>query len=283
MHTRKVLITGSNGFIGFGFREYLLSKGLSIIEYNEDITKPIVLDEKIDLIYHLAAKTSVQDSLRDPFLTMQTNFLGTFNVLEFAKKNAAKVIFPSAAGVYERSNSFYANETDSLNPKNPYVESKYLSEQLCDYYSKNYNVQSIALRIFNVYGGRQTGGFLIPTLINGALKDTKIELNSPHSVRDYIYIKDVYEVLFKALDYVPKTGFEIFNVGTGVGISVGEMVSYISNILDKHLEVVYTNFRKNEIDKIIADITKIKNAFNWNPSFNINQGLIATIKEFNKF
>lgn len=274
----KILITGSNGFIGKKLKYFLL-KDNEIFEYNGDIRKPINFDDNFNVIIHLAAKTSILDSLKNPLETMEINVLGTLNVLELAKSKKAKVIFLSTAGVYDVS-SKPVNENFSINPKNAYVQSKNLGEELCKFYSNVYGVCCVILRLFNVYGYPCKDNRITQDLMDSLLNNKQVELSSPNNVRDYVHLDDVLEVIKLAVNYNSENKFDIFNIGSGVGTSVGDLVNVISDIYGKKINVKYTNFRKGEISISIADITKVRNTLGWKPKIELTKGVRMMINAY---
>ncbi len=268
----RILITGSKGFIGEKLKKFLLDSNYEILEYIEDIRKPINFDGNFDVVIHLAAKTSVVDSLNNPLETMEINVLGTLNVLEFSKSKKAKVIFISTAGIYDLS-SKPVGEEFPISPKNPYVQSKYLGEELCRIYSKTYNICCTVLRLFNVYGYPCKDNRITQDIMNGLLNDKQVELSSPNNVRDYVHLDDVLEAIKLSIIYNPEKNFNIFNIGSGVGTSVKVLVNVFSIAYGKEVNVKYTDFRKSEVGISIADITKAEEILGWRPKISLIEGV----------
>ncbi len=277
----KVLITGSNGFIGRRLKTFLDKLGYDVFEYNADVKKPIDFDGDIEAIVHLAAKTFSQESIKNPLGTFEVNFLGTLNVLEFAKRIGAKVIFPSTSGVYKQSKT-PVNEDSELIAVNPYVESKLLAEELCEFYSRVYSLKCIVLRIFNVYGAPEKDWALMQTIMTGLMNKKKAELSSPDNVRDYVYLEDVMTAFEAAIKYHSKNNLEIFNIGSGIGYSVGQVVDILSEAFGAKVDVQYTNFRSGELNFIIADISKTKKLLKWEPKVSIYDGARKMVQGFKK-
>jgi len=260
---KQIIITGGDGFIGKRVCERLKQNkdyNLIILKEEEfDIRKPESFENlTCDYFIHMAALIRNEH----PQKMMDVNVKGTFNVLEFCKRVGAKLIFTSSCGVYGNSHS-PIKEDSPLAPVNYNGLTKLLGEQLCNYYSINHNVCSIILRIFNPYGPGQREGFLITDIIK-QLKNEKIILKSPYPKRDYVHIDDVAEAIEKSLQVNIS---EIFNIGTGIGTSVKELVKMIT---DK--PVIFENETLIE-DDIHADISKAEISLNWKPKIQLNEGL----------
>jgi len=271
----KVLVTGPKGFIGSKVIPFLKGNGYSVKEYNGDVRKPIKFSGDIDVILHLAALTSISDSIEDPMSTVEVNVLGTLNVLEFARKKSSKVVFLSTAGVYGQK-STPVSENDKLNPKHPYGESKVLSENLCEFYSQVYGIKSVVLRLFNIYGPGQKSPMLIPDILNNI--NGKIVFSSPNYSRDFVHLDDLLNAIDSAINF-SSGDYEVFNIATGKTVSIGDVVILVERILNKRLDVEYTNFRAGEINVSIADVSKAKNLLGWEPKVNFVDGLTGLLKD----
>ena len=165
------------------------------------------------------------------------------------------------------------HERSPISPMNPYAHTKWLGENICEFFHQNYGVTCIILRPFNVYGGRQSNQFLIPRLIEQVNSDDKVITVKDHApVRDYLYINDLISALTAILSY--EIGFGVFNVGTGIGNSVKEVAEVIQKIWGcKKTFVSLDRPRENEIPISIADITMIKKELNWQPAYSLEAGL----------
>ena len=183
----KVLVTGGAGFIGSNLvKELLLDQGTSVrilddlstgsMSNLEEVIKKVefikgsITDTKIvnaacsgiDVVFHMAAKISVEESINNPELTNAVNVGGTLSVLSAAKNNnVKKLIFSSSAAVYGCVESVPVKETETINPESPYALQKYIGEKYCEYFSKHHGISTVCLRYFNVYGPYQqeSGGY----------------------------------------------------------------------------------------------------------------------------
>ncbi|MBT3394990.1 NAD(P)-dependent oxidoreductase [archaeon] len=259
---KKILITGSEGFVGSRLIEKFENKyDLTLFDkkFNRDITNPESFKGlDVDYVIHLAAITR-SDNLFEMF---DVNVNGTFNVLEFCKNSGANLIFASSSAVYGNIES-PITETSNLNPSSYYAITKKLGEELCKFYYDNFSVNNTILRIFNPYGPNQTEGFLIPDILS-QLGESEINLGNPYQKRDYIYIDDLVDAIDKSLDL---NKFNIINIGTGTSYCVKELVKKIT---DK--KVNFSDLSMVESD-IYADISKAKKLLSWVPKVSLEEGI----------
>ena len=284
----NILITGSKGFVGENICKSYLNKKYNLTTDNhkdksqKDITKMEYFenfDDKIDAIIHLAAKTSINDSLSDPYETYYMNILGTLNVLEFAKrKNISNFIFLSTY-VYGEAQYLPIDENHPINPHSPYNKSKIIAESLCEDYSKIFGINVVILRPFYLYGYNTKKNTLIRSILDQINTNENVKLSSDKTSRDFLYISDFIELLNKILHKFP-LGCNIYNVGSGTSYTITEISRKIANLLNKKIRICYDGtIRIQDINEMVADITKISKEFDWNPKIDIDQGLTLTIKK----
>lgn len=279
----NIAITGSRGFIGSRLISMLEEKHTIYeidINYGYDIADKNTIKKigKFDVIIHLAAKNFVPESYMHSLEYYYTNINSTINVLELCKIFNARVIYISSY-VYGNPDYLPIDEKHTLKPFNPYSQSKIISEDLVRAYKRDFNIDGIILRPFNIYGKGQNREFLIPSIIN-QLKNGKIKLHDPRPKRDFLYVDDFCDLLIKCLDY-SKKGVETFNVGSGISYSISEIVETIEKLIStEKLEIAYTNdYRKEEILDVRADITKVKELLNWTPQYDMTAGLKAYLTQ----
>jgi len=279
---KKILITGSKGFVGDSLTPFLKSKKNEIILSGKSNILNLCDREavenlpKVDVIIHLAAKSFVPDSFKNPQHFYNNNILSTLNILEKAKKDSAKVIFLSTY-VYGNPKHLPIKESHELDPKNPYTQSKIIGEELCQAYSRDFEVPVIIFRPFNIYGPKQKFPWIIPSIIS-QLSNKEIHLNDSRPKRDYIYIDDVLNAIVKAIDY-DSTLLTIFNLGSGISTSTKELVEMLVKLSNSTAKVIFSeNQRQGEILDTIADLSKIKEELKWKPSTSIEKGLNMCIK-----
>ncbi|MBT8010490.1 NAD-dependent epimerase/dehydratase family protein [archaeon] len=279
----KILITGGKGFIGKHLGTYLVSRGHEIL-LPRDLIEGFDVNnighvrnlekEKFDAIVHLASKVSIADSLNDPLKYFNENLKGVLQVLDLARRKNVRVVFPSSA-LYGEIGKSPLKEEFEVDPPNPYSMSKYIGEQLCKSYARNYGVKVVVLRLFNVYGEGQRYGVL-PRILKG-IEEKKIEFKfGVSSKRDFVYIKDVVRSFELALEYSfegKDLPFDIFNVGTGKSYSVKEFLDIVCEKLNKKPEVLIGEEQMGTVDDSCADVSKIRNNLGWEAKFNLEEGL----------
>ncbi len=276
-----IAITGSKGFLGKNFIQFIHNKNFKIIELikenNFDINDFETLKkiDKIDVIIHFAGQTFVPDSYNNSLNFYKSNIVSLINILELVKVHKAKLIFPSSY-LYGQPEYSPIDENHKLAPHNPYSHTKYISEEIIKCYSKDFKINAFILRISNVYGPHQKKTFLIPEIIS-KLNNEKITLNDKTPKRDYIYIDDVCDV-FSQLVFKEPRGVEIYNLGTGKTTSVEEILNKIIELSNKNIEVEYLNkSRENELIDPLTSSEKLYSLLNWKPQISLDEGLKKTI------
>jgi nucleoside-diphosphate-sugar epimerase len=278
----RIAITGSGGFIGSNLTPSLKELGHEIVEISRKTHFDLSDWESVkntppcDVLIHLAAKTFVPDSFNSPREFYQINFKLTLNALELARKWSAKVIYMSSY-FYGEPQYIPVDERHPVNPHNPYAQSKYLSEELCKAYSRDFDLPVIAFRLFNVYGPNQTGNFLIPEILEKIKAGGVITLKDPRPKRDYIHVNDVVAAIKSAIGHNFE-GFHVYNLGTGKSVSVEDLVSTFQNHNPQNFSVKYTNeYRKGEVLDSVADISAIQKELKWNALVTLNEGIQSLI------
>ncbi|MDB4256318.1 NAD-dependent epimerase/dehydratase family protein [Flavobacteriaceae bacterium] len=276
----KVLLTGSSGFIGSNLSTFLNDKNIEIFKVSKSEGYDLLDWSKIqnlpkcDIIIHLAAYTFVPDSFENPRDYYYNNITITLNILELARSWNAKVIYMSSY-CYGPPKYIPVDENHSINPHNPYSQTKWISEELCSAYSRDFGLSVIAFRLFNVYGPNQKGSFLIPEILNNIKHNNKVKLKDPRPKRDFIHVNDVVLAIYKSLE-IDFKGFNEFNLGTGRSISVKELVNAIKDINKLDFKIEFTNeYRKGEVLDSVADISKLRKYFSWSPSISFEKGVLT--------
>ncbi|MGD9581439.1 MAG: GDP-mannose 4,6-dehydratase [Vampirovibrionia bacterium] len=306
---KNVLITGGAGFIGSNLVEYLLERNynvrvvdslfagskdnlkdfLSDIEFYEndirDLTAMISHCRDIDGIVHLAAISSVALSIEEPIMCNDVNISATINLLNIARNQGVKkFVFASSSAIYGNPDTDKPVSEDlKPDPLTPYAVSKLTSEMYCDIYTKIYNLPSVALRLFNVYGVKQNAkseySAVIPKFI-----DALNNLSSPtifgdgEQTRDFVYVKDVISAMELALT-TDTTG--IFNIASGNSYSVNELAELIKKLLNKDINVSYEPERTGEVKFSQADITLAKEKLGFVPKYALSDGIKDKLQSLN--
>ncbi len=289
----KILIMGSEGFVGQN-----LVNGLS---QNHDVFRSdqIELDAKnyskcditnydsvektvkdVDVVIHLTAHSLVS-SLDGSITNAKVNIIGLLNLLESCRKNSvSKVIFTSASSLIGEPTSFHVNETHTPKPKTAYGITKLTSEHYLRLYHELYDVDYSVFRFFNIYGPFQKNG-LIPSIYNKMQNNEPITIfGKGDQVRDYVYIEDIIPFFEKAA--TSKIGRNnIFNMGTGNGTTILDIVKNMSNILKIEPKIEFQPARQGEIGNFVSDTTLLNETFGTIPSTGVMQGLTQTVDWLN--
>lgn len=283
---KRILVTGSSGFIGSNLIEELDNMDVEVVTLTGHNGNRIDIRNwqqikgigNINMVYHLAATTHFPFSFENPRETYEVNVLGTLNILELCRLcEVEKIVFVSSY-VYGQPRYLPIDEKHPVQPISPYMRSKVLGEEFCKAYNNDFGMKCIILRPFNIYGKGQSGSFLIPSILS-QLQSGKIKLKDSEPKRDYLFISDLISALIAAGK--SNESFEIFNIGYGKSYSVNEIVEKIVQFYGKGVKVHYENRRrKNEIMNTIADIKKAEANLCWKPKVNIDEGLKAIYKDY---
>jgi len=304
----KVLVTGGAGYIGAHVAAELLKSGYSIRVYDDfsnglhrrvdgkfrDIVDGDMLDrvkllaalDGIDAVIHLAAKKSVEESVKDPLKYYENNVGGTLDLLgAMAAKGVKQLVYSSSAAVYSPNNKEAVVEDDPTAPLSPYGASKLLAEQLISSVGSAEQISNISLRYFNVVGsniaefGDNSKDNLVPKVFL-ALKNGKrpqiygSDYPTPDGtcIRDYIHVQDLALAHLAALKKV-ESGYisQVYNVGSGKGYSVKEMMDQISKSLGREINPEVSQARAGDSPKLIASIDKIKEQLGWSPKASLEE------------
>lgn len=288
-HLKKttVLITGRHGFIGNHLCKYLTKKQIAIINGDEiedkklldvtDLQTLLSINKHIQTIIHLAAKTSIANSFHNPYSTYYTNFVGTFNLLEFARLKNVKKFINVSTYVYGHPQYNPIDENHPIDPHSPYNKSKLLADQLCRFYSRDFDIDIVTLRPFYIYGPGASSDSFIPSIIRQIKQTGEVTLNDRDITRDFLFVDDFIHLLILILNKFPR-GYNIFNVGSGTYHTLEEVTHIVAELLGKDFNVQYNNTHTYaDVSTMQADITKVLNAFKWKPMVNMKEGLRLTI------
>ena len=273
---KSVLVTGADGFLGHHILRDLTGHGFDVLPKRRtdgDVTRSTTWDKfpASDFLVHLAGLTFVPASWENPTEFVQSNSVSTSHALDFCRKNKTKMIFLSTY-LYSSKLSTPIKETDEIDPANPYALSKFLGEQLCSFYAKQFGVEVIILRPFNVFGSRQNSRFLIPSIISQATKSDEISVLDIRPARDYVFIEDLLDAVHKSL--TSDLRFGIINVGTGVASTVEQLIFSLADVIGRELTIKSSNQERfGEIISTQADISQAKLLLGWQPKWSLSQGL----------
>lgn len=281
---KNILITGSHGFIGSALSTQLEKMGFTIITFNSadgDISDFNFISKfenvRIDYVFHLAAKSFIPDSWNNPLKFYKTSILGTGNILEFCRVRNIPLTFVSAY-LYGEPNQLPISESDKINANNPYAHSKFLAEELCKFYSENFNIKISIARPFNIYGIKKFSFCFFPYIIKQLLVENEIKVKDLTPKRDYLYLDDLIDGLIKTMGC--QHTFSVFNFGSSTSISVKEIIETIQEIMGTNKKVIDEKIRrKNEIMDVVADIRKAKEELDWTPKISFKDGIKYIISD----
>jgi UDP-glucose 4-epimerase len=305
INDKKVMVTGGAGFIGFHLSKALSSLTNDLIIYDnlssgkmENIrdvpaakfVKGDILDlktlfsqEKMDLIYHLAAQVVVPYSMENPMDDFDTNAKGTLCVLEKARKDDAKVVFASSAAVYGNPSVFPTPESYGFQPFSCYGLSKVVGEEYCQMYREQYGLDIVITRFANVYGPR-CHGVIHDFLDKLAKNPNKLEIiGTGQQCRDFVHVSDVVDALIKVGSMEPAVG-EVYNLGFGRTVSILELSKMMLAILGFQDKTVVTTTNVSwhgDVTKIWFDISKAKKELNWNPKVSLEENIKEIVSRGN--
>lgn len=273
----RILVTGATGFIGRPLVERLRSCGHTVVPIASregDIAAPETLAPfagQADAVIHLAGKTYVPDSWKEPAAFLRTNVLGTAQVLEYCRRERCRLVYVSAY-VYGQPASLPIAEAAIPAPNNPYALSKYSAEQVCRFYVEHFAVPVTVLRPFNIFGPGQAAHFLIPALMAQVLRTPEIRVQDLGPRRDYIHVADLVRAIALAVERSER--WQVYNVGAGISHSVGEIVALLQTAAGTRKPVVSEGVtRPNELMDVVADISLIRRELGWSPGMDLATGL----------
>jgi UDP-glucose 4-epimerase len=237
--------------------------------------------KRVDRVVHLAALTSVQESIRNPASTTDVNVVGTLNVLEAARAlKVERVVFASSAAVYGTPRTFPIAENASISPISPYGASKAASELYLGSFEENHGIEAVSLRIFNVYGPRQTPGQyagVISIFAKRALKEQPLEIFGDGSqTRDFIYVSDVVDATLAALEKNLRN--RVFNIASGHETSILELARTIQRIVGSQSELKFCPPRTGDIARSFADIAMGQKELEFAAKIPVDDGLSTTVR-----
>jgi UDP-glucose 4-epimerase len=286
----KVLILGSEGFVGNNLVEDLeklydvtaadqidSTRNQNYVKFNITDYKSVQntvkdVDVVIDLVAH-----SLVSSIDQTIQNAQVNIIGLLNVLEACRQNKVKkIIFTSASSLVGEPQTYKVSETHVAKPKTAYGITKLASEHYLRLYYELYGMPFVVFRFFNIYGDYQKNG-LIPSLYGKIIKNEPLTVfGKGDQVRDYVYIKDIIPFFDHAVSQNNANNL-VFNLGTGVGSTILNVINTISRILQVSPNIEFQPPRPGEIGNFVSDTTLLQKTFGKTPSTSLEDGLNKTI------
>ncbi len=307
---KKVLITGAGGFIGSHLTERLLELGADIralVRYTsradegfikyfpDDHRKDIDIvygDIKeletvvkavngVDVIFNLAALVGIPYSYIHPQEVIETNTIGTLNILMAARDvGVEKLVQTSTSEVYGTAKYVPINEDHPKQPQSPYSASKIAADAIALSFYHSFDLPVAVIRPFNTYGPRQSDRAVIPSIISQALTKDKLTLGNTTPTRDFTFATDTAEGFIKVAESEKSVGMEI-NIGSGQEISIEDLIRKIISLVGRDVVVEHDKERlrpsHSEVERLCADNTLARNVLGWSPKISLTSGLEKTI------
>mgnify|MGYP004454053257 CR=1 FL=1 len=299
------MVTGGAGFIGRHLVAKLLDDGHEITifdnfssSYKNDITYLLesgvslvtgdILDYDLllksisshDFVIHLAAQTSVSESIANPKTTVDIIVNGTVNVLKSCvKTNVKNLIFSSSAAIYGNSLDTLISENSQLSPLSSYGASKLVAEYNLHVFSKFFGLNCISLRLFNVYGnGQSTNTGVIRKFLKNISEEAPLEIfGDGTQTRDFVHISDVIQAFYCAIKNIEAKRGEVYNIGSGSATSINELASLLISSKEKDPQVIHKPALEGEIKDSKADISLAKNDIGYSPQVSLSDGLASLV------
>ena len=313
MRSKKILVTGADGFIGSHLTELLVREGYDVrafVYYNSfnswgwldtaapdvvgnfevvtgDIRDPHGVDDAVqgcDKVLHLAALIAIPYSYHSPDAYVQTNVTGTLNVLQAARRHGvAHTVCTSTSETYGTAQFVPITEEHPLNAQSPYAATKVGSDQMALSFQRSFEMPVSVLRPFNTYGPRQSARAVIPTIIcQIAAGADQVKLGALTPTRDFTFARDTARGFIQAMNCEACVG-EVTNIGSGFEISIGDTVRLIAEAMGKEVEVVTDDSRirpqASEVERLFAGTQKAQRLFGWAPQYSGREGFVRGLAE----
>lgn len=313
MSLKKILVTGSDGFIGSHLTEELVRQGYDVrafTYYNSfnswgwldhspkeikdnldvfagDIRDPHGVKEAMkgcDAVLHLAALIAIPYSYHSPDTYVDTNVKGTLNIVQAARElGVQKVVHTSTSEVYGTAQFVPITEDHPLQGQSPYSASKIGADQMAISFYRSFDTPVAVIRPFNTYGPRQSARAVIPTIISQIASGKKnIHLGALHPTRDFNYVKDTVQGFIDVMNSEKSIG-EVINIGSNYEVSIGETVEMIAEVMGADIMITTDEERmrpeKSEVNRLWADNQKAKELLGWEPKYGGKDGLKRGLKE----
>lgn len=308
---KQVLVTGAGGFIASHLVEKLASSGArvrALVRYNSsgfagflqnppaDLRGNITVipgdlrdretvqkaADGMEIVFHLGALISIPFSYHHPDAVVETNILGTMNVLQVCRAiQTPRVIHTSTSEVYGSAITVPIDENHPLQGQSPYSASKIAADKLAESFYCAYGLPVVTVRPFNTYGPRQSARAVIPSIICQVLSRDVLHIGSQITTRDFTFVSDTVDGFVKAAE-APKTAEgQVFNLGTGTEISIGDLARMIIKLADRRVEIIVDEDRlrpqKSEVTRLLSNNTRARQQLGWQPQVSMEAGLLQTM------
>lgn len=313
---KKILVTGSEGFIGSHLTESLVQKGYSVKAFTlynsfnnwgwlDDLPEEIMENVEVfqgdvrdpngvkeamkgcDAVFHLAALIAIPYSYHSPDTYVDTNIKGTLNILQAARDlDISRVLVTSTSEVYGTAKYVPIDENHPYQGQSPYSATKIGADRLAESFYRSFELPVSIVRPFNTYGPRQSARAVIPTIITQLLAGkTEIKLGSLTPTRDFNYVKDTANGFISIFESEKTIGEEI-NIATQKEISIGELANELIRQINPKAEIICEQQRlrpeKSEVNRLLGSNSKIKELTDWKQMYSFEDGISETIEFFRK-
>jgi NAD dependent epimerase/dehydratase len=308
---KRILVTGAGGFIGSHLVEALLELSgevrafvhynsrndwgsleelSSVAKSNVEVISADLRDyhavkqatKQVDIVFHLGASIGIPYSLAYPNDVVETNVIGTLNVLKASLENkVSKIIHTSTSEVYGTAQYVPIDEKHPLNPQSPYAASKIAADKLAESFFRSYDLPVSVLRPFNTFGPRQSLRAIIPTVITQLLEGKKVVVGNLKPKRDFTFVADTVKG-FILLARKTRVAGETFNLGTKKDISIRGLILLASKLIGVTPEIKVDPRRirgnQSEVMRLLSDNSKAAQSFGWQPTYTLEEALNLTIE-----
>ncbi len=304
---KKILVTGGAGFVGRHMTGALLRRGFKVrvidnfscsspraldgfrgkielikgdVRHGKDVAKAV---KGVDAVYHFAAIRSVARSVEDPMLSHEVNASGALNLLYYSHEyNVKHFIFTSTSAVYGDAITRYQREDGKLSPISPYGAAKLAAEFYARHYTRDKGLPTTSFRIFNVYGPQQNPesrySLAVPGLLSNILKGRRPVIDgSGEQSRDFIYIDDILNALFKCLGNKTAYG-QVYNLGSGRADSIHTLAGKLLKLTGSKLKPTHGPRRPGDPERTCADTAKVYKDLKWEAKISLEEGLRRTVE-----
>ena len=305
-----VLITGAAGFLGSHLCDYFRKRDWHVVGVDslltgaagnlahlagdtgfrflrQDVTKPFVVDDPVDLVLHFACPASPRDYLRHPIHTLKVDSVGALNTLGLAKAHQARYLLASTSEVYgdpqiHPQPESYWGHVNPIGPRSVYDEAKRFAEALTMAYHRSHGLDARIVRIFNTYGPRMRAGDgrVIPQFITHALSGVALPVHGDgRQTRSFCFVEDLVEGIYRLATYDRLAG-EVFNLGNPEEVTLLELAETVASLVGTPLDLVHLPLPQDDPARRRPDIRKAREGLGWAPTVPLGEGLRRTIEWF---
>lgn len=305
----RFLITGGAGFLGSALANRLVEAGHDVRVIDDlsngdqsrlspaahfsrgdvnDIPLLWSMLQEVDCVYHLAARVSVAQSVLYPLDYNGVNVGGTVSLMEAMRDaGVGRVVLASSGAIYGHQERQPVHEGDTPHPDSPYAVSKWAAEQYVHTIGALWGMETVALRIFNAYGPRQSlpvsHAPVVPRFLQQALSGGSLVIfGNGEQSRDFVYVGDVVEALVKAAK-AESVNQQVINVGSGRETSVVELANLVAEVTGQRVNRVHNREKSGGVDRLVADIARARELLDWQPRVDLTEGLKRTVATDERF